>query len=98
MGMVTTAPGWTAFGASLLGPRLGTTGGEEESVSHPKRFAGYQSPGAVLRDAALSTDQKLSALLGWRRAAEGYDNKGETRGQTQLIAEIERALAAVGRR
>ena len=64
-------------------------------MSYPKRFAGYESPAVLLKDSALTREQKLSALQSWRSQVRKLGLRSES--QRRLIAEIERALAALRR-
>jgi hypothetical protein len=81
---------------SATGPRTRRRR-EEFAVPYPERFAGYQSPRAVLQDATLSTELKLSALLGWRAAAEAKADTIDPHAHKRLIAAIERAVVALRR-
>ena len=60
----------------------------------PTRFAGYDSPGQLAEDRALTREQKVSALLAWRAVLQRSGAQERTR-HAELAAEIERALAAI---
>jgi hypothetical protein len=66
-------------------------------MPYPGRFAGYDTPWVLLKDDALTREQKISALQSWRGAADRYRIVvgGDSPGQRRLIADIEQALAAV---
>jgi hypothetical protein len=52
------------------------------------RFAGYESPAAILADAALTREQKIAALLAWRNGLLLLGGDDHAR----LVGEVDQAL------
>lgn len=76
--------------ASLVQADLKPT--QQTMTSVPKRFAGFRSARSLLRDPALTDDQKRTALLAWRaRLFEGAGMASES-GDEELVREINAAL------
>jgi hypothetical protein len=65
-------------------------------MAYPKRFAGYDSPALLVKDPALTRDQKISALVSWRSACKRLDGR-DPPGRRRLVAEIDRALTLARR-
>jgi hypothetical protein len=64
-----------------------------------RRFAGFRSPGILIRDPHLSRADKIDALEGWRSLVvrESVLEKQDPADRRRLIGEITRALALLAR-
>lgn len=71
----------------------------EALVSDVTRFAGYDSPAALVRDASLTREEKISGLRTWRTMLVSGGTLTETAGEIrrQQVAEIDRALSELSR-
>jgi hypothetical protein len=64
-----------------------------------RRFAGFPSPGVLIRDPHLSREDKIDALEGWRSAVarSGRLEEDDPSDRQRLIGEISLALAELAR-
>lgn len=68
-------------------------------MTHPKTYAGFRTPSAILLDSTLGLQDKRTALMGWRRRLEGaqatsYQVSAHT---PNLLEEIDQTLARLNR-
>ncbi|MFT3973009.1 MAG: hypothetical protein QM699_06060 [Amaricoccus sp.] len=61
------------------------------------RFAGFTSPSRLERDPFLSREDKISGLATWRSMVERLADKRDADEHEQLMQEIDRAFARLGR-
>jgi len=68
-------------------------------MSDVKRFAGFPSPGILVRDPALTREDKIGALESWRLRLARDDTTAQDEGSARdrLIGEIRAALHVLGR-
>lgn len=66
-------------------------------MSVRSRFAGFDSPAALVADASLTRTQKISALHAWRNDVERAAGSGSDDAQSNgpLLEEIDRAMRTV---